>query len=156
MRNLIAILCCLAYFAGGINANWLTFHICHDNIFHLFVNCLALYKIAYRIDYLKSFVFASVSYLLPRPAIQDVLYGISGDTVGLSAFIFASCGLVWGRYLALNQISRSNARKMTLLSLVLAGSVFIPHIDGMIHIYSFTLSLVYSYAESRAGYRGTR
>lgn len=156
MRDLIIILCCLVFFAGGIDANWLTFHICHDNIFHLFVNCLALYLIAYRIDYLKSYVFASVSYLLPCPDIQGFLYGITGDTVGLSAFIFASSGLVWGRYLAFNHISRHNAKKLTFLSLILVGSVFIPHIDGMIHIYSFLISLLYSYAESRTGNRSTR
>ena len=69
--------------------NHIIYSFFHVNVFHLAVNLLVLWQIKNRLTPVKAFMVAVAASMLP-------MY-VREPTMGLSGFLFAQFGILWGR-----------------------------------------------------------
>lgn len=144
MTHFTALMLVLAYTAGlmsdkEIGYPMFTYAFRHANIFHLACNLIAIYSIK-DFRYLPSMAIGVICYMLPR---------YTEYTVGFSGVICAAIGIIWGEYFATGSTRRNRIKFVTCTVLPLCLSLFIPQIDGLIHIYALIIGLLYGYIRRR-------
>lgn len=103
---------------------------CHANIWHLAINLYVLWKLKNYISPLSSYMIAVAVSFLP-------MY-VTEPTLGLSGFLFASIGQMWGRVSTIRK-----ACKIVLPFVVI--TMIIPNANGLLHLYAFLLGYLYSF-----------
>lgn len=103
---------------------------CHANVFHLGVNLLVLWSIRNRIAAAESLTVAAIGSLLP-------MY-VGEPTMGLSGFLFAAFGWMWGKTGMWKE-----AFKRALP--VIGCTMIVPNVNGLLHLYCFTLGCFISF-----------
>lgn len=134
----VTLLCALGFFIGFKHVHPFALRIFypffHANIFHLIVNLIALWSIKNRMEWAKGYLICvSVGFLpmyLPEP------------TVGLSGFLFAVFGLMWGKA---NQLGKA----IKTVAPIIIISMLLPNINGLIHLYAFVAGYLINYISSR-------
>lgn len=108
-------------------SNSLLYHFSHANIFHLLANLVALFTFRPRwTTCAYGYLAASVASVLPFAWMADE------PTCGLSGFVFAC----WARRYWSFRIKPFYIFGISLVS------VFIPHVNWRIHLYSFILAII--------------
>lgn len=108
-------------------SNSLLYHFSHANIFHLLANLVALFTFRPRwTTCAYGYLAASVASVLPFAWMADE------PTCGLSGFVFAC----WARRYWSFRIKPFYIVGISLVS------VFIPHVNWRIHLYSFILAII--------------
>lgn len=108
---------------GGILLH-LLYPFLHANIFHLAVNLIVLWSIRNKMEWIKASLISFVASYLP-------MY-VSEPTVGLSGFLFAVFGLMWGKANRLYDATKTAAP-------IIIVSMLLPHVNGLLHLYAFAL-----------------
>lgn len=144
MKHFTALMLTLAYIAGLMSdkeVGWpaMTYAFRHANVFHLMCNLIAMYSIK-DFRWLPSMSIGVICYMLPR---------CTENTAGFSGVICAAIGIIWGEYFATGGTRRNCARFAVYTVLPLCLSLFVPQIDGLIHIYALTTGLIYGYIRRR-------
>lgn len=94
----------------------------HANIFHLIGNCYALFLLLNKRIVIPAYLIAVIVSFVPMP-----------PTVGISSMLFAIIGMC-----------RINSKwEKVLVYIYLISGLFIPGINGTIHISSFVLGTLY-------------
>lgn len=75
-------------------------------------------------EWIKAFLISFVASYLP-------MY-VSEPTVGLSGFLFAVFGLMWGKTNRLYDATKTAAP-------IIIVSMLLPHVNGLLHLYAFAL-----------------
>lgn len=102
---------------------------CHANIWHLAVNILVLFCIRGKIEILPPLVIAVIASYLP-------MY-VAEPTMGISGFIFAVFGLMWGK---LGWWKKA----ITVVGPYIIIPMVIPNVNGLLHLYCFLLGYIYA------------
>lgn len=100
------------------------YNVCHVNIFHLLVNLLVLWSIKNKIRPISSLSIAVLSSFLP-------MY-VDDPTMGLSGFLFASFGQMWGR------LGRHFDAMKAVLPFILF-TMLLHNVNGVLHLWCFVL-----------------
>lgn len=140
-KCLLSILAILGYTYGidgyGIHSPFLA-HILygfgHANIFHLTCNLLVLWAIRNNIRVLPAFIISVLASYIPQM--------VDGNTVGLSGFLFASFGLMWGKT-GMVALSAKTVLPFIVLTIIL------PQTNGTLHLYCFVLGFLLEYLYTR-------
>lgn len=106
----------------------LTYTFLHANVWHLFCNLLVLWSIRSRIESVGSFVIAFAASWLPMYVV--------GPTVGLSGWLFAAFGIMWGRAGRLAECLRIGLPFIVL-------TMLLPNVNGTLHLYCYLTGFVY-------------
>lgn len=128
---LLCVRCHIGFFAGCPFVCHLVYHFSHANAFHFIVNMMVLWNIRNNIRPLPSLLLATAASFLP-------MY-VSSPTMGMSAFLFSSFGIMWG----LTGRWRDGSKKVLPFVLL---TMIMPGINGLLHLYSFALGYAYGYA----------
>lgn len=104
------------------------YNICHVNIFHLLVNLLVLWSIKNKIRPMSSLLIAVFASFLP-------MY-VEEPTMGLSGFLFASFGQMWGR------LGKPLDAMKAALPFILF-TMLLHNVNGVLHLWCFTLGYIY-------------
>lgn len=131
-------LLCLAFYACHIGflsgSSWqhhVLFSFCHANVFHLLVNLWVLWQTQNRIPVIGGLLVSIAASYLP-------MY-VAEPTMGLSGFLFASFGIMWGR------IGRPFGAVKAVLPFMLL-TMLLSHVNGLLHLYSFVIGYACSCA----------
>lgn len=108
----------------------LDYSFCHANWFHLGVNLLVLWSIRNRIAVVESLAVAIVASFLP-------MY-VSETTMGLSGFLFAAFGWMWGK----TGMWKEAFRRVLP---VIGCTMVMPRVNGLLHLYCFALGFFISF-----------
>lgn len=136
VKSLISLACLCGYFlhVGFSDASPWHAHVlyifCHANPFHLAVNLLVLWSIRHKIPVASSLAIAIAASFLP-------MY-VSEPTLGLSGFLFAAFGCMWG----------STGRWKDALRVALpfiVCTMIVPHVNGLLHLYAFLMGYIFEY-----------
>lgn len=103
---------------------------CHGNIFHLAVNLLILWSIRNKMQPISAYIISVLVSFIPMH--------YASATVGMSGFIFAVFGLMWGRVGFRKEL-------ITKVLPIIIVSMLIPNVNGLIHFYAFAFSFIYSW-----------
>lgn len=106
----------------------------HANIFHLAINLMVLWSIKNRISVLPAFVIAVLASFLPT--------WVNEPTMGLSGFLFAVFGIMWGG------VGRLKDAAKTVMPFILL-TMFFPNINALLHLYCFWLGYIYGLTSKR-------
>ncbi len=126
----ISIACLAGYFlhvgfyAGCPWWNHIAYSFCHANVFHLAVNLMALWGIRNKMSALLAFIVAVAASFLP-------MY-VGDSTMGLSGFLFAVFGIMWGKTGRWLEVSKK-AMPFILITML------IPNVNGLLHLYAFII-----------------
>lgn len=123
----------VGFYPGCPFVDRLLCHLCHANVFHLAVNLTVLWGIRQRISCLPAFIIAVCATFLPM--------AVSAPTMGLSGFLFAAFGIMWGRIRLLREAC------VRVLPFVIF-TMLLPGVNGLFHLYTFVLGFIYGYARS--------
>lgn len=132
-KFLLSVICVLAcgchigFSAGSSLLVHIMAQFCHANIFHLAVNLMVLWNIRGRISYGLSMLVAVVSSFLPM--------FVFGPTMGLSGFLFAAFGIMWGR-------SRLVWKAYVKAGPLILITMLIPNVNGIFHLYAFSIGIL--------------
>ena len=135
-KFMLTALCVMLYFWHvGFTADspWQThvmFHFCHANVFHLAINLMVLWQIQNRIPVVEALLVSFLASYLP-------MY-VTAPTMGLSGFLFAAFGIMWGR------VGRPLEASRAALPFIIITMLF-PDVNGLLHLYAFILGYVFSY-----------
>lgn len=105
------------------------FNFCHVNIFHLIINLCVLWQIQNRIPVVEGLLTSFIASYLP-------MY-VTEPTMGLSGFLFASFGIMWGK------TNRPLDAMKAALPFILFTMIF-NNVNGLLHLYTFILGYVSS------------
>lgn len=129
-KVLISVLC-VAFYTMHIGfdcksdlASHVTYNFCHVNAFHLIVNLMVLWQTRNKMDILESLLVAFVASYLP-------MY-VMGPTMGLSGFLFAAFGIMWGKTGEFKKAMEAG------LPFILV-TMFIPNVNGLLHLYCYLI-----------------
>lgn len=141
-KKLILSLACLigyfwhiGFYAGCPWQNHLLYSFCHANIFHLTINLVVLWGIKNKIPIVKPLIVSVAASLLP-------MY-ISTSTMGLSGFLFAAFGIMWGKT---GRWTEAFKRVMPFVLLTMV----IPNTNGLLHFYAFSIGFIVQYIITEA------
>lgn len=107
--------------------NHIAYSFSHANIFHLAVNLIVLWSIKNKMQTIPALIIAIVASYLP-------MY-VSSPTVGLSGFLFAVFGLMWGKTGRL-----LDAVKKVMPFIII--TMLIPNMNGLLHLYTFGIGFM--------------
>ena len=144
LKAAISILCIvlLPWHVGFSPALPLEYHIIysffHVNVFHLAVNLLVLWQIKNRLTPVKAFMVAVAASMLP-------MY-VSEPTMGLSGFLFAQFGILWGRTGRWKEAAKK-AMPFILFTMLLSN------VNGLLHLYAFSIGYIIEYLSKKAAAR---
>ena len=127
MLSIICLVLCtwhVGFYPGCPWQNHILYSFFHVNGFHLAVNLLVLWQIKNNMKPVTSLAVASVASLLP-------MY-VSQPTMGLSGFLFASYGLMWGRTGLWKEALK---KAMPFIICTMA----VPNVNGLLHFWCFWL-----------------
>lgn len=139
-KSMLTLLCVVFYFAHigfATDSPWqahVLFSFCHANVFHLIINLWVLWQIQNRIPVVEALLVAFLTSYLP-------MY-VSEPTMGLSGFLFAAFGIMWGKTGRVVE-----AFKAALPFIII--TMFIGSVNGLLHLYAFILGLTFSYVLHR-------
>lgn len=117
--------------------NHVIYNFFHANIFHLIINLMVLWGIKNKLRPHIAIPIAVVSSFLP-------MY-VSEPTMGLSGYIFAELGLMWGN----TEHWKGAIRKVLPVIII---TMLIPNINGLLHLYAFFIGLVFLYIAKAAAH----
>lgn len=109
--------------ASDIRAH-ISYSLFHANVFHLLVNLVCLWSIRGKVRTLPAFMVAVLASYLPQFCDEP--------TVGLSGWLFAVFGIMWGEYKHFLQML-----KVCLPYVVL--TILLPGINGWLHLWCLLL-----------------
>lgn len=129
LYSLAAVIIICYFIPMDINA--FTFHFKHANIFHLFVNAMALTSVLYRCKL----------YTLPIAFIlTSVIWQASWNVIGFSGIIF----FMWGTRFFYDIHNTPNKwRHIALSSIPFVVSAIIPRLSIELHLYPFLIGSVF-------------
>jgi membrane associated rhomboid family serine protease len=136
-KILFSLMLCLWYITGwriGVtpSSNIVT-HILyipsHVNIFHLLCNLFWLWSFKNKVEYLPALCIAFVASFLPNL--------VTAPTYGCSGFLFAACGIMWGKAKRFKDMC-----KYCLPAIVLTA--LFPNINFLIHLYCLMIGFLYA------------
>lgn len=133
MLSIICLVLCtwhVGFYPGCPWQNHILYSFFHVNGFHLAVNLLVLWQIKNDMKPVTSLAVASVASLLP-------MY-VSQPTMGLSGFLFASFGLMWGRT---GQWKEALKKAMPFILF----TMLLSNVNGLLHLYCFILGYIVAY-----------
>lgn len=104
--------------------NHLAYSFCHANLFHLAINMLVLWNVRNRISVVESLAVAVVASFLP-------MY-VDGSTMGLSGFLFAAFGIIWGK------TGRWKDAFVKAMPFIVC-TMIVPNVNGLLHLWCFWL-----------------
>ena len=104
--------------------NHLVYSFCHANVFHLCINMMVLWSIRNKIPLAEALGVAVVASFLP-------MY-VDGATMGLSGFLFAAFGTMWGR------TGRWKDAFVKAMPFIVC-TMIVPNVNGLLHLYAFWL-----------------
>lgn len=125
--SLICIVLCtwhIGFYHGCSWENHLLYSFFHVNGFHLAINLLVLWQIKGRISPVKAFAVAVAASYLPM--------FVTEPTMGLSGFLFAVFGVMWGRTGRWKDAIRK-AGPFILFTMLLNN------VNGCLHLYCFVI-----------------
>lgn len=125
---LVCLMFHIGFYAGCPWWNHFAYSFCHANIFHLAINLLVLWGIKNQIPVAKSFIIAVVASFLP-------MY-VSDSTMGLSGFLFAAFGILWGK------TGRWIDAAKKALPFILC-TMIVPNVNGLLHLWCFILGYIF-------------
>jgi membrane associated rhomboid family serine protease len=120
----------VGFYPGCPWQNHILYSFFHVNGFHLAVNLLVLWQIRNDMKPVTSLTVATVASLLP-------MY-VSQPTMGLSGFLFASFGLMWGRT---GRWKEALKKAMPFIICTMA----VPNVNGLLHFWCFVLGYIVAY-----------
>lgn len=135
-KVILTILCLLGlcwhegFYNGCPWLNHIAYSFSHANIFHLAVNLIVLWSIKNKIQTVPALLIAIIASYLP-------MY-VSSPTVGLSGFLFAAFGIMWGKTGRL-----LDAVKKVMPFIII--TMLIPNMNGLLHLYTFGLGFIIGY-----------
>lgn len=142
-KSLLTLLCVVFYFAHigfAPDSPWQAhalFHFSHVNVFHLIINLWVLWQIQNRIPVVEALLIAFLASYLP-------MY-VSEPTMGLSGFLFAAFGIMWGKTGRVVE-----AMKVALPFIII--TMLLNNVNGLLHLYAFVLGFVSSYVLRKLGF----
>ena len=110
----------------------------HVNVFHLAVNLLVLWQIKNRLTPVKAFMVAVAASMLP-------MY-VREPTMGLSGFLFAQFGILWGRTGRWKEAAKK-AMPFILFTMLLNN------VNGLLHLYAFSIGYIIEYLSKKEAAR---
>ena len=112
----------IGFYEGCPWWNHLLYSFCHANLFHLCINMMVLWGIRNKIPLVEALGVAVVASFMP-------LY-VDGATMGLSGFLFAAFGTMWGK------TGRwKDAFKKAMPFIVC--TMIVPNVNGSLHLWCF-------------------
>lgn len=141
-KSLLTLLCLAFYFVHigfAPDSPWqhhVLFNFCHVNVFHFIINLWVLWQIQNRIPVVGALFIAFLASYLP-------MY-VSEPTMGLSGFLFAAFGIMWGKTGRVVE-----AMKQALPFIII--TMFLSSVNGLLHLYAFILGFVSSYVLHKLG-----
>lgn len=132
----ISILCLVLYsfkfgfYDGCELENYVLYSFSHANVFHLLINLIVLWSIKNKIRPFMSLSIALVASTLP-------MY-VSEPTMGLSGFLFASFGQMWGKT---GRWLDATKKAMPLILFMM----LLPNVNGILHLYTFWIGFFIGY-----------
>lgn len=129
-------LCVMFYFwhvGFSADSSWqqhVLFSVCHVNIFHLIINLWVLWQIQNRIPVVEGLLTSFIASYLPTY--------VTEPTMGLSGFLFASFGIMWGK------TDRPLGAMKAALPFILL-TMILNNVNGLLHLYTFIIGYVSSY-----------
>lgn len=108
---------------------------CHANIFHLLINLAALWSIRNKVSIIASLLVAILSTTLPT--------SVREPTMGLSGFLFAVFGIMWGETGRVKEAARK------VMPFIVITMMF-PNINGMLHLYCFWIGYIVGFLKAKA------
>lgn len=135
-KSLLTLFCLLFYawhIGFSADVSWqhhVLFNFCHANIFHLIINLMVLWQVQNRIPVVEALLVSFLASYLP-------MY-VSAPTMGLSGFLFAAFGIMWGK------TGRAlDAMKAGLPFIFI--TMLLPNINGLLHLYAYVLGYLLEY-----------
>lgn len=125
----------IGFYEGCPWQNHLIYSFFHANIFHLAINLIVLWSIRNKLQPLQALAIAIFASYLP-------MY-VSEPTMGLSGFLFASFGLMWGKTGRwLDAIKKAMP--------FIGCTMLLPNVNGLLHLYAFCIGFVVQYIIKKA------
>lgn len=140
-RIVLSVICLVCYiwhigfYEGCPWWNHLAYVFCHANIFHLAINLMVLWSIKNKINVIEAIVIAFAASFLP-------MY-VSEPTMGLSGFLFAAFGCMWGK------TGRWKDATKKVIPFILITMVM-PNVNGLLHFYCFLLGYLFETLKAAA------
>lgn len=106
----------------------------HANLFHLLCNVFVLWTIRGRMEYIPAYIISILASYLPQFTIAP--------TVGMSGFLFAIFGIMWGRTGLFLKMMKAGFPFIVFTSLI-------PMVNGALHLYCYLLGYCYGYSMKR-------
>ena len=104
--------------------NHLAYSFFHANIFHLAINLIVLWSIRNKMRPLRALGVGILASYLPM--------WVTEPTMGLSGFLFASFGLMWGET---GRWKDACKKAMPFITC----TMIVPNVNGCLHLYAFWL-----------------
>lgn len=117
--------------------NRLAYSFCHANIWHLAINIFVLWSIQGKLYVIAPLAIAIYASTLPMC--------VTEPTMGLSGFLFAWFGIAWGR-------AKKPWQGMKAILPYILITMLISNVNGLLHLYTFLLGLVFSYIYFKSCY----
>lgn len=102
----------------------------HANVWHLIINLYVLWSIRNKVSFIPAFVIAFVASYLP-------MY-VDKPTMGLSGFLFAAFGIMWGKTGRWKEATRK------VMPFVLC-TMILPNVNGLLHLWCFWIGYLYAH-----------
>lgn len=125
----------IGFYEGCSWINHIVYTFCHTNMFHAIVNLFVLWEIKNRIPILGAFLVSIFASFLP-------MYNSTIPTMGLSGFLFASFGILWGRT---GRWKDAFIKAMPFIVL----TMIIPRTNGLLHLWCFWFGYILGSLQSR-------
>lgn len=107
-----------------------TYFAFHANIFHLALNLLVLWSVKRnKIESVKAYLICVAASWMP-------MY-VDGQTLGLSGFLFAMFGLMWGK------VNKPMLAIKTAAPIIIV-TMLLPNVNGLLHLYSYVMGYLLS------------
>lgn len=119
---------------------YFTFSLVHANLFHIVTNSFAFvcnWRIIKKLN-----MYLVIPMMLFIPAVSALLSVKNIPTVGLSAVVYTMIGIITTLYQ--NKKAKYKLETIIIFSFIVTY-VFAPHINTLIHIYSYFIALAISY-----------
>lgn len=141
VKSVLTALCMIGYhghlgfYEGCSWINHIAYVFCHVNVFHAIVNLFILWEIKNKIPIFGAFLVSISASFLP-------MYNTVIPTMGLSGFLFASFGILWGRT---GRWKDAFVKAMPFIVL----TMIIPRTNGLLHLWCFWIGYILGFLQSR-------
>lgn len=131
--TVVCVSCCfwhVGFYKGCPIENHFLYSFFHANVFHLIINLMVLWNIRNRISVVPSLLIAVAASFLP-------MY-VQEPTMGLSGFLFAAFGIMWGK----TGRWKEAARKVSPFILF---TMLLDNVNGLLHLWCFIIGFLVVY-----------